>query len=114
MGPISSYVQTNATTPNIVGPTMLGLVVSVLAVHRGKKQPISLCKPCVMRVRGPNNFGRAVQTDPTLLRYASAIKKQQKCWELLAQTLTSFNFKTQHVISNNVAFVCTELNSTFT
>ena len=43
---------------------MVGLVVSVLAVHRGKKQPISLCKPCVMRVRGPNNFG-AVQTDPT-------------------------------------------------
>ena len=67
-----------------------------------------------MRLRGPNNFGRAVQTDPTLLRYASAIKKQQKCWELLAQNLTSFNINTQHVISNNVAFVCTELNSTFT
>ena len=26
-----SYVQTNATTPNIVGPRMLGVVVSVLA-----------------------------------------------------------------------------------
>ena len=26
-----------------------------------------------MRVRSPNNIGRAVQTDPTLLRYASAI-----------------------------------------
>ena len=47
-----------------------------------------------MRLRGPNNFGRAVQTDPTLLRYASAIKKQQKCWELLAQNLTSFNINT--------------------
>ena len=27
----SSYVQTNATTPNIVGPRMLGVVAPVLA-----------------------------------------------------------------------------------
>ena len=26
----------------------------------GRIQPISLCKPCIMSVRGPNNFGRAV------------------------------------------------------
>ena len=38
-----------------------------------------------MRVRGPDNAERAVQTDPTLLRYASAITEQKKCWELLAQ-----------------------------
>ena len=37
-----------------------------------------------MDVRGPNNVGRAVRTVPTLLRYASAIKEQKKCWELLA------------------------------
>ena len=43
-----------------------------------------------MRVRGPDNAERAVQTDPTLLRYASAITEQKKCWELLAQSLTSF------------------------
>ena len=66
----------------------------------------------------PNN-GRAVQTDPTLLRYASAITEQKKCWELLAekfdwlQTLlnntqqspTTCNRvckRTQHVTSNNV------------
>ena len=49
----------------------------------GRIQPISLCKPCIMSVRGPNNVGRAVQTDPTLLRYASAITEQKKCWELL-------------------------------
>ena len=42
----------------------------------GRIQPItSLYKPCVMSVRGPNNFGRAVQTDPTLLCYASAIEE---------------------------------------
>ena len=47
----------------------------------GKIQPISLCKPCVMRVRGPNNVGRAVQTDQASLRHASAITEQKKCWE---------------------------------
>ena len=38
-----------------------------------------------MHVRGPRNFETAVQTDPTLLRHASAIMEQKKCWELLAQ-----------------------------
>ena len=67
-------VQTDATTPNIV----LDLQCIV-----GKIQPISLCKPCVMRVRGPNNVGRAVQTHLTLLRYASAIRNKRyvgSCW----------------------------------
>ena len=40
----------------------------------------------VMHVRGPNNVGGAVPTDPTLLHYVSAITEQNKCWELLAQT----------------------------
>ena len=43
-----------------------------------------------MSVRGPNNVGRAVQTDPTLLRYASAITEQKKCWELLAEKFDLF------------------------
>ena len=51
----------------------------------GRIQPTSLCNPCVMSVRGPNNVGRALQTDPTLLRYASPITEQKKCWELLAE-----------------------------
>ena len=45
----------------------------------------------MMRVSGPNNVGRAVQMDPTLLRYASAITQQKKCWELLAQMFDWFN-----------------------
>ena len=85
----------------------------------GRIQSISLCKPCVMSVRGPSNVGRAVQTDPTLLRYASTITEQKKWLELLAekfnwfQTLpnnrqqhpTTYNRvwkRTQHVTSNNV------------
>ena len=94
----------------------------------GRIKPISLCKPCVMSVRGPNNVGRAVQTDPTLLRYASAITEQNKCWELLAEKFDRFQTlrnntqqhpttcnrvckRTQHVTSNNVASVCSGLNT---
>ena len=43
-----------------------------------------------MTVRGPNNVGRAVQTDLTLLRSASAIAEQKKCWELLAEKFDRF------------------------
>ena len=85
----------------------------------GRIQPISLCKPCVMSVRDPNNVGRAVQTDPTLLRYTSAITEQKKCWELLAEKFDRFQTlrnntqqhpttcnrvckRTQHITSNNV------------
>ena len=86
-----------------------------------------------MSMRGPNNVGKAVLTDPALLRYASAITEQKKCWELLAekfdrlQTLrnnTQQHPDIQHVqtdttcniqqcwelLANNVASVCTGLN----
>ena len=43
-----------------------------------------------MSVRGPNNVGRAVQTDPTLLRHASAITEQKKCRKLLAEKFDRF------------------------
>jgi len=80
-----------------------------------------------MGVLGPNNVGRAVQTDPTLLRYASAITEQKKCWELLAEKFDRFqtlrNNMQQGVQTdatcniqqfwelwvNNVASVCTGL-----
>ena len=79
-----------------------------------------------MSVRGPNNVGRAVQTDPTLLRYASAITEQKKCWELLAEKFDRFqtfpNNSLQHATCNiqnvgrcwptmHVASVCTGLYS---
>ena len=100
---------------------MLGVVACVLAVVCkrcnnsqqvwdlqcivGRIQPISLCKPCLMSVRDPNNVGRAVQTDPTLLRYASAITEQKKCWELLAEKFdrcqTLRNNTQQHLTTCN-------------
>ena len=66
-------------------PTMLGP-----AVHRGKDTTHKSLKPCVMSVRGPSNVGRVAQTDPTLLRYASTITEQKKCWELLAEKFDRF------------------------
>ena len=71
-------------------PTLLRQQCWDLQCIVGRTQPISLCKPCVMSVRGPNNVGRAVQTDPTLLRYASAITEQrnvESCW---LKSLTGF------------------------
>ena len=121
-------MQTDTTTPNIVATTTAcwqwcsnGCNNSQecwdLQCIVGRIQPISLCKPCVMSVRGPNNVGRAVQTDPTLSRYASAITEQKKCWELLAEkfdrlqnlrnntqqhptTCNKVCKRTQHVTSN--------------
>ena len=109
-----------------------------LQCNVGRIQPISLCKACVMSVRCPNNVGRAVQTDPTLLRDASAITEQKKCWELLAEKFVD-RFQTflnnrqqlniqQHatgcangrtcniqkcweLLANNAASVCTGLNT---
>ena len=43
-----------------------------------------------MSVRGPNNDGRAVQTDPTLLRYALVITGQKKWWVLLPEKFDRF------------------------
>ena len=80
-----------------------------------------------MSMCGPNNVGRAVQTDPTLLRHASAITEQKKCWELLAekcdryqtlrndmqqgvQTDTRCNIQQfWELLASNVASVCTGL-----
>ena len=100
-------------------PTLLAQQCWDLQCIVGRIQPISLCKPCVMSVRDPNNVRRAVQTDLTLLRYASAITEQKKCWELLAEKFDRFQTlrnntqqhpttcnrvykRRQHVTSNNI------------
>ena len=53
-----------------------------------------------MSVRGPNSVGRAVQMDPTLFRYASAITEQKKCWELLAEKFDRFQTVQQHATTS--------------
>ena len=62
----------------------MGLYGNLTCIVRRIQPAITLRRICVMCVRGPNNVGRAVQTDPTLLRFASAITEQKKFWELLA------------------------------
>ena len=116
---VGSGVQTDATNSQQVWD---------MQCIGGRIQPISLCNPCVMSVLGPNNVGRAVQTDRTLLCNASAITEQKKCWELMAEKFDRFQTlrnnkqqhpttcnkvykRTQHVTSNNVASVCTGLNN---
>ena len=79
-------LRANATTPNIVAPTKLlracwqwcanGCNNAQQCWYLGRIQPISLRKPCVMSVRGPNNVGRV-----------------GSCW---LKSLTSFNFAQQH------------------
>ena len=66
----------------------------------GRIQSISLCNPCIMSVRGPNNVGRAVQTDPTLLRHASAITEQRNVGSCWLKSLASF--KLCATTSNNI------------
>ena len=157
--------------PNIVAPTMLGIVACMLTVVckrmqqlptmlrqqcwellracwqwctngcnnsqqcwdlqciMGRIQPISLCKPCVMSVRGPNNVGWAVQTNPTLLHYASAKWNAGSCWvkslagfKLCAITRNNMQQCVQtdatcniqqcwKLLANNVASVCTGLKT---
>ena len=87
------------------------------AVHRGK-DTIHNTLETMCNARAWRK-GRAVQTDPTLLCYASATTEQKKCWELLAQKFNWFQTlpnnsqqhtatcnkvckRTQHVTSNNV------------
>ena len=76
-------------------PNLLGVVASVCTPLPTRTQQLPtllaqqcwellrLCNPCVMSVRGPYNVGRAVQTDPTLVRYVSAITEQKKSWEFV-------------------------------
>ena len=65
-----------------------------------------------MRVRGFNNVGRAAQTDSKLLRYALAITKQRKCWELLVQKFDRFqslsNNSQQHATACNKVYKRTQ------
>ena len=84
---------------------MLGVVACVLAVrvgsgpavHRGKDTTHKSLLTMRNERAWPNNVGRAVQTNPTLLRDASAITEQKKYWELLAE-----NFDRFQTLRNNI------------
>ena len=94
---ILSYVQKDATTPNIVGPTMSEDVVFVLVmvckrmqqlptifgpvVHRGKDTTHETFLNTLIlswRVRGPNNVGRAVQTLCKRIQHCCATPRRSR------------------------------------
>ena len=49
---------------------------------------------------------KSCQTDPTLLRYASAITEQKKCWELLAEKFDRFQTLRNNSQSTTCNRVC--------
>ena len=69
-----SYVQTDATTPNIVGPTMLGVVASVLAVVCKRMQQL----PTIL---GPAVHRGKDTTHKTLETMCHARAWPQQCWK---------------------------------
>ena len=114
--PISGCAQTDAKTPNIVTPKMLGVVACVLAVVYGCNNsqqcwdlqcivgrilPISLCKQCVMSVRGPNNVGRAVQTDATCNNQQCCVRLHRASPQLPPTNCRPFNPQYLHTNSPN-------------
>ena len=56
-----------------------------------------------MSISGPNNVERAVQTDPTMLRYASAITEQNKCCGLLANVVSVYK-ALEGVLPSEISF----------
>lgn len=56
---------------------------------------------------GPNNVGRAVQTDPTLLPYVSVISEPKECWKLLVS-----NFAQQLLTTRNSMLYGVQLDAT--
>ena len=67
-------VQTDATTPNIVGPTMLGVVASVLAVVCKRMQQL----PTIL---GPAVHRGKDTTHKTLETMCHARAWPQQCWK---------------------------------
>ena len=79
---VGSGVQTDATTQSQQCWDLQCIV--------GKIQPISLCKPCVISVRGPNNVGRAckrIQHCCATLRQSRNKTNVGSCW---LKSLTGF------------------------
>ena len=69
-----NYVQTDVTTPNIVGPTMLGVVASVLAVVCKRMQQL----PTIL---GPAVHRGKDTTHKTLETMCHARAWPQQCWK---------------------------------
>ena len=55
-----------------------------------------------MHVRGSKNVRRALQTDPTLFRYASVIRERKKCFKLWATAINNTQQSVQTDAKGNI------------
>ena len=100
-------MQTEATTPNSVGPRMLGVVASVLAmVWKRTKNLSTISGPAVHR--GKDTTHKTFETICNARGWPQqcwkscangSIKRQKKCWELLVRKFDRFQtlrYNSQH------------------
>ena len=100
-------MQTEATTPNSVGPRMLGVVASVLAmVWKRTKNLSTISGPAVHR--GKDTTHKTLETICNARGWPQqcwkscangSIKRQKKCWELLVRKFDRFQtlrYNSQH------------------
>ena len=104
-----NYVQTDATTPNIVGSTVLGVVASVLAVvckgmhqlpttlepavHRGKDTTHKTLETMCHARTWPQQCSEELQLWKGIQHCCATLQRftgQKKCWELLSQSFDRF------------------------
>ena len=102
-------VQTDATTPNIVGRTVLGVVASVLAVvckrmqqlptilgpavHRGKDTTHKTLETMCHARTWPQQCSEELQLCKRIQHCCATLQRftgQKKCWELLSQSFDRF------------------------
>ena len=73
----ATYMQTDATTPDIDGPTVLGVVASVLVV---------VCKRC----NNSQQCWKSCANSSNTVALCSTITEQKKCWKFLTQKFDWF------------------------
>ena len=104
---VGSDVQTDATTPNIVAPTMLGVVACVLAVMcKRMQQLLTILGPAVHRVKTletmcnarerPQQRWRSCVNGSNIVALRFGDTEQKKCWELIAQKFDRFQTLHNH------------------
>ena len=87
---VGSGGEADATTPNNVRTEyIMEYIMERIRIHHGK-DTIRLCKPCVMHVCGPNNVGRAVQTNSTLLLMLWQSQNKTNVGSCRLKSLTGF------------------------
>ena len=99
----ATYMQTDATTPDIDGPTVLGVVASVLvvvckqfstmlgpAVHCGKDTSHKTLEIMCNADVWPQQCWKSCANGSNTVALCSTITEQKKCWKFLTQKFDWF------------------------